>query len=1250
MYKSRQLAAAVLLSCATLLAPFHAQAAHNTKYDLSDDGGKLALYVDDMATPFVNFMVYSATSTSDSVTYRDFFTPGNGINMLNEQQAIANGISYVKDLLGQPVETPTIRLFLGAAVINNAAAASDTMANSNTALGNYFLLKDGVPDNYKFNSSIDANGEETINADTCVWIWPRDTGWDASDVGNLSRNIDTQSMSSVIVHELFHALGMSYNQYRTKTEDGNTSYKIGVDKNTNNANLFTLHSYDVYDRQAHVGDEIVYINTAEKESITPEAGKFYMYLSDGYTANGSPIHTYDSGCYFYGENVGNVLTIGSEKAQLAFPVDSSITVPGLPLNGDEGYPELSHIELQNSFLSHQYFRNWSVPMEAELAMMQDLGYTIDRRNFFGFSVYNDNLTLENNNGYFARIKDEAGNWIYDTNTPNTQDWGVGLHVYGQNNTITQKGNLLAYGDYAIGIRLDGTQDNVLNLKSNVTANGKGGNGIAVTWGRNHTVNIEQNASVKATGENGVALRFDFGHNDIGDDVASSEIVGSYIYYTNYRHTDWGIIFPKAKLLTALNGPLVKQCNINGAIEGSAASIYISKNAYVKEININDGASITGNIISEWNPKGMWFSESDPVFLENRLPANEDGLTKININRDLTFTNNIIGGESLVLNVATNKAFTSGQNLPSTYSLRTLSTASTESTPIVDVYRINVNSGATYNNGANLSVRDTSEPSSSTDGAITIDGGTFNNSGNLIVGNGQGTISVTNNGSFTQNAAGTLTTAIDGSGNSTKIALANGGTASLNGTLNIIPEKDFYGSQQTINLLADSSTGSLSMNNNLSINILPTEGMTIIHTVDGNGNIIINRARHFDTYGQSAAQKALGQILNEKLDYLGSLPEHGEDWQKLFTELDAADGEGKASALKQMNPSIMHSSAQATINTHSMLNTMNMLGSFSSNIPAARTGGGLGPAAKATAAAAAKASALTAKAWPMLSEPQLNAWRNIIMPFSAYTDQHSGSRGYTNHNSGVIGAMERTLDNGLTHGYHAAVNHQSTGEAGSRTKGEGLYFGAQASYAPASWQGWQAFASARLGVEQMCSHRSVAIGGYVGTADADWNGYSGSVSIGTALTKEHGVMQSGPFAALDYSFAHRPSVTESGAAYRAHVDSATYDSLRTQLGYRLTTQPKALDSYDSTQWQAHASVAWNHELLGDNGNTTYQLADLPGVTISDTAANYGRDSMSIAAGITFKTPKRLDVGLTLGSDIYRHGGSSVYGKVNLEWKF
>ncbi|MGM9570503.1 MAG: hypothetical protein ACI3XC_10540 [Phascolarctobacterium sp.] len=85
MKKYKALTAAVLLSCATMLAPFHAEAAHDAVYKFSEDGKTMSVYIDDMSTPFINFMVYSASTTGDSEEYRDFFTAGNGINMLNEQ-------------------------------------------------------------------------------------------------------------------------------------------------------------------------------------------------------------------------------------------------------------------------------------------------------------------------------------------------------------------------------------------------------------------------------------------------------------------------------------------------------------------------------------------------------------------------------------------------------------------------------------------------------------------------------------------------------------------------------------------------------------------------------------------------------------------------------------------------------------------------------------------------------------------------------------------------------------------------------------------------------------------------------------------------------------------------------------------------------------------------------------------------------------------------------------------------------------
>ena len=398
---------------------------------------------------------------------------------------------------------------------------------------------------------------------------------------------------------------------------------------------------------------------------------------------------------------------------------------------------------------------------------------------------------------------------------------------------------------------------------------------------------------------------------------------------------------------------------------------------------------------------------------------------------MSFSDNIIGSESLVLNVAADKIFDSVKPSATTFAMRDTSVTSV---PTVSVNEINLLTGAVYNNNARL-----------------------------MVGNGAGSINLASGSKFNQLAGGSLTTTIDGSGNSTKFVLDQNSTVNLGGTLNIIPEKDFYGSQQTINLLADNPNGSLTLNSN--INYIAPEGTTVETSVDSNGTITINRTRHFEDYGQSTAEKVLGKALSEQIDYLGSLEKNGQEWRKLYTELDALDKAGKAHALKQLNPSVFNSAAQATLATHGMLNNlMNTgMGSFSYHErPEARTGGGRGPVSNSAAAKSGELSATTIKEGAgcvanadagggvAYTTPKHNQWRNIVIPFSSYTDQYNGSAAFTTHNSGVLGAMECTLDNGLTMGYHAALNHQSTSSNGASVKGEGLYLGAQASYTPAHW--------------------------------------------------------------------------------------------------------------------------------------------------------------------------------------------------------
>ena len=778
--------------------------------------------------------------------------------------------------------------------------------------------------------------------------------------------------------------------------------------------------------------------------------------------------------------------------------------------------------------------------------------------------------------------------IYTTSAPITinEDNGIGLSVNGP----TQSEEL----------------SNALNIAHNITASGANGIGLQVTSGYIGNINLQSGAAIEANGEGGIA-----------------------VYFANTT-------FSNATAISQSEFPpfIVKNFNIQGSLVGKSAAISIDSTAVVQNVNILSGASIEGAIthvgsgFTNLTFGGSVKEQEPPVAM-----STDDGTSNTSItftpdpNFNMTYSGKIDGINSLKMNIAGGTLEYNGT--------------------------ANVNS-ITINDKATLKVNGNSKMSV-TEG--------FTNNGTFDLGDGIQTINI--KGDFKQNNTGNLLVDFDTNGKSDKLNIT-GGSATLDGKITFTPQVDYYYNGQKITV--DVVDGTIITNDIkdgedvkkvIFNNISPVLNFSLneTETTDSllkEGKYVINVERVEQGY-QSVATDDISSGIGSAIDIDSQKNKDDEqyvltiDKEKLLTSLDYpltitnTDAERKKvvnNNLKKLNPNVVGSQAQAVIETHTTLNnlvsTVSSLnvGSMSMNTPVSRRIGGLGP--------------------NRVEPPKYNSWRNIVIPFSSYTDQHNGTNGYTNHNSGVIGAMERTFANGLTHGYHAALNHQSTEDSGSTIKGEGIYLGTHASYAPVEWNGWSVFGSARLGVEQMRSHRTVYIADslkpYFGTADGDWTGYSGSFNIGAALTKEHGVVKSGPFAALDYSFAHRPSVHEDGGAIRTNLESATYDSLRTQLGYRLVTNPKPLHSYDSTKWQAHASVAWNHELLNNNGRTSYELAEFPGTPIEDTIETYGRDSMSIAGGVIFKTPNRLDVGITLGSDIYRKGGSSIYGKATFEWKF
>ena len=89
-------------------------------------------------------------------------------------------------------------------------------------------------------------------------------------------------------------------------------------------------------------------------------------------------------------------------------------------------------------------------------------------------------------------------------------------------------------------------------------------------------------------------------------------------------------------------------------------------------------------------------------------------------------------------------------------------------------------------------------------------------------------------------------------------------------------------------------------------------------------------------------------------------------------------------------------------------------------------------------------------------------------------------------------------------------------------------------------------------------RAVSFNGYNRENNKDWTGFSGSVRAGGGYEADWGTIKAGPFAALDYAFSSRPSLTEdNGMGSRLHLDSETFHLLRSSLGVRMSTNERRL---------------------------------------------------------------------------------------------
>lgn len=390
-----------------------------------------------------------------------------------------------------------------------------------------------------------------------------------------------------------------------------------------------------------------------RETVTPTPADSGKFLVSAYNT---------SGVYFRGPHVSEVLngafsnSIPVNGYQDYFYEDYGITL---------FYAELSHLELERSLMSHQRYRNYTMLLEAELAVLQDIGYEIDRSLFYGHSIYNDGLTVTNQYGY------SHGTTL-----------GVGLHVFGSGNTVTQAAPIAASGDAAVGIRNDGSGNTII-VPAGTTVSSSGVHGIGLLFAYGKENRLIQSGTVSAPGEGGIGIRFDFGHNAIAD---------FYGYRGSFIHFAYGENQPVTGLWEGfqlnLDGPLVSSYDLSGSLSGSDAAIYIGENALVSAINILRGASITGDIISDWDPDlAIETDEGETLSVVNKEAAAEADVplyTDLNFGYrtaadgsadtssadpdfSLTYSGSISGPETIRLNVIGGNLTLTGES--NVYSIR-----------------------------------------------------------------------------------------------------------------------------------------------------------------------------------------------------------------------------------------------------------------------------------------------------------------------------------------------------------------------------------------------------------------------------------------------------------------------------------------------------------------------------------------------------------------------------------------------------
>ena len=920
-----------------------------------------------------------------------------------------------------------------------------------------------------------------------------------------------------------------------------------------------------------------------------------------------------TGVYFTGEHVQEVLN----GARIYYPDGAEIDpVPGLPVNGWEFnesveafFPELSHIELQNSLMSHQGWRNWNTFMEAEIAVLQDIGYEIDRRDWFGYSVYNSGeegrpYVWVNTNPFYAR---NAEGTAYLPGVPNNNPWGIGLHVYGSHTDVTQAADILTSGEYALGIRVDGF-NNTLRIAPGVIVRSDGAQGyaLAVTYGKGH--HVVHQGELAAAGDQGIAAVFSFGDNELGEDFGQR---GSFIYVNDeLENENAGEI--------GLDGALVENFDVSGSLFGRQAAILIDDNALVGNINFLAGSRIEGDIVSLWDPAAERVQSYESTknmitHLNFGLTANEDGsadLTHADENFYLAYNGNIYGG--LVESESDERGAAAVAMRVAGGTLSFNGTA--------DVLSVVVDEGATLSGNAQYRLTSIVVDAGfeESDAAEEVVGGTFVNNGTISPGNSIGKIVV--DGAFAMGESGRLLMefAPDGSTDAFVVSAlqddADVDSVFNEGTVSMAPVAGYYSEPVRINLgdMIQVQGQAVELDD---VALLPLKNISPTLEMSGtiaDGVLQVQTVRSENAYSRYAASKEAREVAFSFDRYAVSAQGQMQD---LVSVLDFSNPDGSSlnCAFESLSADLYGRAGAAALAAQRVISRA-VMREQSKTLRAAQGSG-----------------------------------QSVVfaVPLGGYADRTA--EGVRSTFGGLIAGVQtqRAFNSGtFTVGGHAAVltrRDKFTDSDGSKADSDILYLGINGRFDLAD-SGTYAFGLAQLAIENTDMERSV-MGGF-DKASSDWTGWGASFAAGLGQSFSLSENLSlGPVLWFDYSFMHQPSVTETSAHGAAlYTASETYESLSSTLGARVDARLPI----ESVDVEFSGLLAWNHEFLSSYGSASASFAAWRGVRFN-AEADAQADDFATAA-LSLKANIRENFSASIGAGVDFGNSSAGWGNISFKWLF